>query len=304
MHWRSFQPALRAQALKLTASTQGPHSKLCDHATSTLVSRVLPSLLFQAPRLLSLSCFRAFNHGSIRQGEQKPRFNPSHEQQEVIRLCFTQNVVVSARPGSGKTATAEAIVASNPDKRSVILTYTKQLQLETSKRLQKHSNCSVLTFHGMASTLFGDIVCNDSKLWEQRRRTLDYNKLPQWPSAAFDIIILDEFQDCTELLFWLVQCFILANNQKRHGQPARLVILGDERQSIHQFRGADHRYLTRAPQLLSSISPYPFATVPLAKSFRLSDQTVQFINHGFLDGESYIASKTRCEACYSEKLSP
>lgn len=42
-------------------------------------------------------------------------FVPSSEQQAIVKLSQKQNVVVSARPGAGKTATAEAIVAANPD---------------------------------------------------------------------------------------------------------------------------------------------------------------------------------------------
>lgn len=74
-----------------------------------------------------------------------------------------------------------------------------------------------------------------------------------------DIIVLDEFQDCIEIISWLTNCFILANKQDKGGQSPRLVLLGDERQSIKSFRGADHRYLSLAPELLSPFSPYPFA---------------------------------------------
>ncbi|KAH6608360.1 hypothetical protein Trco_001706 [Trichoderma cornu-damae] len=199
------------------------------------------------------------------------------------------NVVVSARPGSGKTATAEAIAAAHPDKRIAVILYSKSLQLETQRRLLAYPNCESLTYHGMASRLFGGIVCHDAKLWEHRRRVLHRKELPEWNFEPYDIIILDEFQDCTELLFWLTICFILANKRKS-GQSARLVVLGDERQSIYDFRGADHRYLTLAPQILDPISPYPFVKVPLSQSFRLSVPSVQFINDVFLGGESYITS--------------
>ncbi|KAH8797862.1 P-loop containing nucleoside triphosphate hydrolase protein [Xylogone sp. PMI_703] len=244
---------------------------------------------------LLVSCLRnpsrffAHSHNLFRQRGKKLSFSPSHEQQEVVKLCSLKNVVVQARPGSGKTATAEAIVAANPDKRVAILTYSKRLQLETYRRLRTYSNCDVFTFHAMAGSLFGATIYNDAKLSEQRRQVLRCNELPQWSSAPFDIIVLDEFQDCTDLIFWLTNCFILANEQKT-GKSPRLVVLGDERQSIYRFRGADHRYLTLAPELLRPINPYPFVRTPLSQSFRLSDQTVRFINHTFLGGESCITS--------------
>ncbi|KAL2683352.1 hypothetical protein Neosp_007822 [[Neocosmospora] mangrovei] len=217
-------------------------------------------------------------------------FTPSKEQKRIAKLCRTKNVVVSARPGSGKTATAEAIIAAHPDLRVLVLTYSKRLQLETFRRLRPYPNCEVYTFHAMAGKPFGTVIRDDAALSEEIRRVLGCNELPKWSSAPFDIIVLDEFQDCTEVLFWLANCFILANNQKLGGEPARIVVLGDERQSIYGFRGADDRYLTLAFELLRSTSPYPFAEAQLSQSFRLSIQSVRFINEVFLGGESCITS--------------
>ncbi|KAK3398452.1 P-loop containing nucleoside triphosphate hydrolase protein [Sordaria brevicollis] len=246
--------------------------------------------LVQASCLGGSLRFFTNTHSLLKRQKKRCSFTPSKEQQEIAELCRTKNVVVSARPGSGKTATAEAIVAAHPGKRVAVLTYSKRLQLETQRRLRSYSNCEVLTFHSMAGLLFGTLVPNDATLVRQKNQVLDRNELPQWNSAPFDIIVLDEFQDCTELLFWLINCFILANDQKTGSQSARLVVLGDERQAIYGFRGADERYLTLAPELLGMVSPYPFIKAQLNRSFRLSDPSVQFINNTFLSGESYITS--------------
>ncbi|RYP18040.1 hypothetical protein DL765_004156 [Monosporascus sp. GIB2] len=234
------------------------------------------------------SRFFTCSHALLRPREKKPSFVPSPEQQEVAKISRVQNVVVSARPGSGKTATAEAIVAANPDKRVVVLTYSRRLRLETGRRLRGYCNCHVSTFHEMACQLFGADVHNDAKLLEQRRRVLHGNQLPRWKFEPFDIIVLDEFQDCTDHIFWLASCFILANRQATGGQFARLVVLGDERQSIYRFRGADSRYLTLAPKLLGPIPPYRWDSVSLSQSFRLPDQSIRFINDVFLGGKPYI----------------
>ncbi|KAK7402649.1 hypothetical protein QQX98_011595 [Neonectria punicea] len=261
--------------------------------TWRLATRARPHSLKPLSQVSCLpSSFRFFTHTQelLRRRKGKPSFTPSPEQLKVVKLCAVQNVVVSARPGSGKTATAEAIVAAHPSKRVAVLTYSKALQLETERRLRDYLNCEVLTFHGMGSSLFGVVAPNDATLSEMRKEVHRRNELPQWNSPPFDIVVLDEFQDCTELLFWLTNCFLLANKRKAGGQSARLVVLGDERQSIYRYRGADHRYLTLAPELLGPISPYPFAKVPLDQSFRLSNETVQFINNAFLGGEPYITS--------------
>ncbi|KAI1109409.1 P-loop containing nucleoside triphosphate hydrolase protein [Nemania sp. NC0429] len=243
--------------------------------------------LFRAsPSHFTLRCY-----GIHRPRGRTPSFIPSDEQKEIIRLCSVQNVVVSARPGSGKTATAEAIVAAYPDKRVGVLTYSKQLQRETYRRLRNYSNSEVLTFHGMATLLFDTVVHNDAILSGLRETVFRCNELPRWRSALWDIIVLDEFQDCTPLLFWLINYFILANTPREGGQPPRLVVLGDERQAIYQFRGADQRYITLAPELLAAISPYPFAKLTLSNSFRLSKETSEFVNKAFLGGDSYITSE-------------
>ncbi|KAL7804678.1 P-loop containing nucleoside triphosphate hydrolase protein [Trichoderma aethiopicum] len=214
---------------------------------------------------------------SLYRGRRKKRpFVPSPEQQKVVKLCIEHNVVVSARPGSGKTATAEAIVAAYPHLRVAVLCYSKGLQLDTQRRLSKYPNVEAFTFHKMARLLF--------------ERAMELNKLPRGQFEPFDIIVLDEFQDCTDLLFKLVNIFIRSNESKRGGQSARFVVLGDERQSIFQFRGADYRYLTAAPELLGPLSSASFVQLPLDQSFRLSQETVQFVNEVFLGGEAYISS--------------
>ncbi|KAF5024286.1 hypothetical protein F66182_3654 [Fusarium sp. NRRL 66182] len=230
------------------------------------------------------------SRGLLRQAGKKPSFIPSPQQLKIANLCAVQNVVVSARPGSGKTATVEAIAAAHPDKRICVVTFSKRLQLETSARLKEYTNCAVFTFHGLAGHLFGIVISNDQELGEQKVKIESKNKIPQWSSTPFDIVVLDEFQDCTPLTFWLIACFLRANNVKKGGQPARIVVLGDERQSIYRFRGADHRYLTLAPELLGPISTYPFSDVQLGESFRLSQSSVKFINQSFLGGEEYITS--------------
>ncbi|KAL7903851.1 P-loop containing nucleoside triphosphate hydrolase protein [Trichoderma velutinum] len=183
----------------------------------------------------------------------KPSFTPSIKQRRVIRLCR-----------SGKTATAEAIIAAHPDKRVAVITYSKRLQLKTRHQLHIYTNYKVFTFHRIASSLFRAVVL------------LHYNALPQWNFTPFNII--------------LTNYFILANKQEGNGHSPQLVILGDEQQSIYRFQGTNHRYLSLAPQLLTHTSPYPFVKIPLSQSFRLSDHLVQFVNQVFLNNKSYLSS--------------
>lgn len=209
----------------------------------------------------------------------------SAEQQAIIGLSRTQNVVVSARPGAGKTATAELIIAANPDWPIAIITYSKRLQLETARRLENHPACDVFTFHGMAGRLFSSIVRDDSALLAFRKRAAP----PVWIGEPYKMIILDELQDCTDNLLWLVCAFISSVTRAAGGKAPRLIALGDERQAIYNFKGADGRYLSLAPSILATLSPHSWTQLPLSKSFRLSHETSAFVNKVFLGGEKYIA---------------
>lgn len=200
-------------------------------------------------------------------------------------LSRTQNVVVSARPGAGKTATAEAISVANSDQRIVILTFSKQLQVETARRLRPHKNCDVYTFHGMAGKLFSAVVYDDKELRRFRRE----GKIPMWTDRPYDIVILDELQDCSELLFWFICALISTMTHAAGGRAPRIVALGDERQAIHSFRGGDARFLSLSPYILGEISPYPWTEQPLSTSFRLSHEIARFVNGVFLGGDPYLA---------------
>ncbi|KAF5619728.1 p-loop containing protein [Fusarium sp. NRRL 52700] len=145
----------------------------------------------------------------------------------------------------------------------------------------------------MAGVLLGQVVPSDEALIKLLENIDKCGKLPRWALTPFDIVVLDEFQDSNPETFWLVECFIRANNLRKGGQPARIVVLGDERQSIYRFRGADPRCLTMASEVLGPISPYTFAKVQLGNSFRLSSSTAQFINRVFPGGEQYISSSKR-----------
>ncbi|KAI5862442.1 P-loop containing nucleoside triphosphate hydrolase protein [Durotheca rogersii] len=212
------------------------------------------------------------------------RFVPSAEQRAIVELSRVQNVVVSATPGSGKTATAEAIARANPGLASVILTYSKRLQYETARRVDDYDMCDVYTFHGMAGRLFGTVVYRDAKLQALRRE----GERPTWRGMPYDIVILDELQDCTESLYWLTRTFLLSVTHAAGGRPPRIVALGDERQALYDFRGADARYLTLSPTIFSDLSPYEWTHLPLSKSFRLSHENTRFVEEVFLNGENHM----------------
>ncbi|KAK0238612.1 P-loop containing nucleoside triphosphate hydrolase protein [Armillaria nabsnona] len=199
----------------------------------------------------------------------KRKFKPSVEQTAIVNHLKTHNVMVSARPGAGKTATAEAVAQANPNTPIAVVTYSKRLQLDTQRRFQSYPLVDIFTFHGLASRLFGTIIHNDTIFADVRRSAIP----PVWIDIPrYEIVILDELQDLTE----------------NFGRPPQLLVLGDSRQAIYDFRGADQRYLELSSDILSTVSPHQWRSAQLSQSFRLSCQTADFINNAFLAGEPYI----------------
>ncbi|KAK0189139.1 P-loop containing nucleoside triphosphate hydrolase protein [Armillaria mellea] len=214
----------------------------------------------------------------------KRKFEPSAEQIAIVNHLKTHNVMVSARPGAGKTATAEAVAQANPNIPIAVVTYSKRLQLDTQRRFQSYPLVDVFTFHGLASRLFGTIIYNDTIFADVRKSAI----LPVWIDLPrYEIVILDEMQDLTENLYWLTCVFITFLTQVS-ARPPKLLVLGDSRQAIYEFRGADQRYLEKAPYILSSVSPHQWRSAQLSQSFRLSHQMANFINDAFLDREPYM----------------
>jgi superfamily I DNA/RNA helicase len=212
------------------------------------------------------------------------RFKPSFEQLEVLNSLQTHNVAVSARPGAGKTATAVALAQENPNVPIAVITYSKHLQLDTERRLKKYVGVQAFTFHGLAGHLFGRIIKDDIDLLGQRASE---------PVLLIDdflkyrFIVLDEFQDLTDNLYWLVSTFI-ASIARGSGRSPGILVLGDSRQAIYDYQGADSRFLEQAEMILRPVSDRDWKSLSLAQSFRLTRPTADFINNACLDGEQYI----------------
>jgi ATP-dependent exoDNAse (exonuclease V) beta subunit len=100
-------------------------------------------------------------------------------------------------------------------------------------------------------------------------------------------VVLDELQDLTEDLYWVINTFISAVT-RAIGRAPQILALGDARQAIYEFRGADARFLDLSPTVYSAVSPYEWEALALSKSFRLSQETASFVNNAFLGGEQYI----------------
>jgi len=100
----------------------------------------------------------------------------------------------------------------------------------------------------------------------------------------YEYVIFDEQQDMTGILYWLTCTFL--SSLRSLPNPPRILLLGDPRQAIYGYQGADARYLERGEILYSDYSPYPWQRRDLPFSRRLSPANANLVN--IYVGEKYV----------------
>jgi hypothetical protein len=193
---------------------------------------------------------------------------PSAEQWAVANATARGlNVLCRAVAGAGKTTTLLICAARAPAQAHLLLTYNKRLQVDVARRARP--NVTVLTYHAAAGRSYGDTVRND----EQFRRCV--RAAPETP-LRFDVLLVDESQDMAVEYFALVRHLLAAN------PGARMIVVGDELQSINEYRGAHPGFLTEAPALyrgaLAAAPPRAWVSCRLSVSHRLTPATAAFVN--------------------------
>lgn len=221
-----------------------------------------------------------------------PKITPSEEQLEVCHQLQTHNVVVDAIAGSGKTTTGLSIAAAFPDAEILLLTYNKRLKDEMRGRFKHMKNVYATNYHSYVVQTYSRPCQDDRSL--QRFLDTTVTRSPEADELPlFDIIILDEVQDMSPLLFRLVErIFEDSKHHCDYSRPPKLAILGDKKQSIYDFLKADSRFLSLAPHVFGHLNGFPWRTdLKLSMSYRMTNQNAKFIN------ECYLGTDPRLHAC-------
>lgn len=220
--------------------------------------------------------------------------NPSNEQQFIIdQLKTKKNVIVDAIAGSGKSTTILSVANTLNDIFILQMTYNSMLRLEIKEKTKnlKINNIEVHTFHSLAKKYYMLSAHTDTAI-----RYILLHKLPPRISIPiFKLIVLDESQDMSFLYFQFMVKF-----SKDMSSDFQLLILGDYKQGLYEFKGADIRFLTMAdkiwvphPQLISK----EFVKCPLQMSYRITKQMANFVNNVML-GETRMFSCKDGEPVY------
>ena len=218
-------------------------------------------------------------------------FSLSEEQQVILNYIKNgYNIKVDAVAGSGKSTTVLSVAKENPDKKVLQLTYNSSLRAEIKEKVKLHelTNLTIHTYHSLAVKYYLSTSYTDTGI-----RYILYNLLPcSRPIPKYDIIVIDEAQDMTLIYYKLVIKFILdmvADSEHK----IQVVILGDVKQGLYEFKGSDIRFLSFADKIWASnpcLKTPEFQSCTMRMSYRITNQICYFMNHVML-GEN------RLDAC-------
>lgn len=210
------------------------------------------------------------------------KMNLSDEQLKVITLCKSNNVVCDSVAGSGKTTTILGITERYKNIKICMLTYNARLKFETRERAEKLNlmNIEVNSYHSFCCKHYYSNISTDIKI----KKLIDDDTKPNKP-LNYDMLIIDEAQDMTQLYYNLI-CKISYDNEKQ----LRYIIIGDTHQSIYSFNGADERYLLFSNKLMR-FNKCKWVYTNLSISYRTTKPIANFINKCILKEDRFISIK-------------
>ncbi|MDR1956679.1 MAG: UvrD-helicase domain-containing protein [Treponema sp.] len=171
-----------------------------------------------------------------------------------------------------------------------LVSYMPLLQEFQTRVLAKKRREGVLTFTDVARLA--------------RRMLQDQPDIRAGEQAAFKAIMIDEFQDNNELQKDML--FLLAERPDRQERsipqaqdlcPGKLFFVGDEKQSIYQFRGADVSVFRRLQQELQG------ASLSLRKNYRSVSSLIGAFNALF-GGSAFDPQGEKPTSCFASVFAP
>ena len=199
----------------------------------------------------------------------------SSEQQNIIdNVILGNNICSISVAGSGKSTTILLLANQLKEKKILHMTYNSSLRKEFKEKVEyeKIDNLDVHTFHSFAVKYFLPIAYTDDGIREILIKKIE----PVYEIPSYDIVVIDECQDLTSLYYRFMIYFLTMLKNK-----IQLVVLGDPLQSLYEFKGSDHRFLTLAFQLWAKqpfLKTNHFEFCSLKTSYRLTNQMSEFIN--------------------------
>jgi len=219
----------------------------------------------------------------------------SQEQRAVLDCIRAgHNVVVDACAGSGKSTTILSIAKELTGKKILQFTYNSMLRHEVKEKVRELElkNIQVHTYHSFAVKYYSAAAHTDTGI----RQVVRAKTPPKQALPEVDIVVLDESQDMTMLYYQLILRMFqdMFCSSTPTTASVQLLILGDYRQGLYEFKGADIRFLTKADQfwsLLPWLQSPVFRRCTLKMSYRVTNQMARFVNRDMLGEERLLACR-------------
>ena len=217
----------------------------------------------------------------------------SNEQLIIAKKLIDENynVRVKAVAGSGKTTTIKHI-SERTCENILVLLYNKKLADESREKLLDGkilNNIKIVTIHSLSQELYGIICKTDEGLYEilEKKIKIKYKYL-------FKYLIIDEAQDLTSLMIDIINKIIIDCNLAH----LRLCILGDEKQCIYKYKGANEKYLIETEKYIQNIGAW--IDCSLKTTYRLTKEMTEFINNCIINEKDFqmISNKKGIQPYY------
>lgn len=207
----------------------------------------------------------------------------SLEQEKPVRDSDTQEIVVLAGPGSGKTMVlvhkmANLILLEDIHPRQLlVLAFSRPAAREFKERLLELVGgiawrVDIYTYHGYAFRLIGKMgnLQKSENVIQEATNAILNKEIPLEMVASKNVIMLDEFQDVSQDEFDFLKAI-----KEVAGDP-RIIVAGDDDQNIYEFRGSSVQYM------------HQLSEGELAKTYFLTDnyrsgQNIVEFSNAFLD---------------------
>lgn len=212
--------------------------------------------------------------------------NPSDEQVAIIDATTVgSHLVCDAVAGAGKTTTVLWVARANPQKHVMQITYNAQLKEEVRRKAIDYDiPIEIHTYHSLAVKYYNPLAYTDNVI----KHIIASDAPCKHKIAVPDILVIDEAQDMTPLLFKLIRKYM----RDIQNPNLQLLVFGDRNQSVYEFKNADARFLTMADAIYANLIGVDKQTEHkgLRSSYRITNQIAWFVNNVMLDRQ-YIAAK-------------
>ncbi|WP_308993910.1 RecQ family ATP-dependent DNA helicase [Mariniflexile litorale] len=202
------------------------------------------------------------------------------DQSNVIEDNKSDNILVYAGPGSGKTKVLVHKIASllliediKPEQ-FMMLTFSKAAALEFKHRVRnlvpEYSGLiRITTFHGFCFQLLGQLgdLYKSQNVIQDCIKAIKEEEIDITSIENKSILMFDEFQDINQEEWELIELII------EKAEKPRVIAVGDDDQNIYSFRGSSNIFMSKFKK------NYAATLYTLPKNYRSNSEIVEFNNH-------------------------